>query len=202
MSQNFEVIAADPKDLAGISLLLKQRALHPDESLWEQYCKTMADPEPRGTRGAAHEETSLIVIDKIGASRGFCIVRQRRHPNYPRLLDVPVIAIEKGPNENEIARAIFDHLFHFAQRQNCHAVRFGASTPQSWHQRIAPDYEMCSAGTIMPLNIDPQRQHESSKPSSAGSPIPRQFDGRSFDQSRSYRTDVTCSPRWYSRISA
>ena len=202
MSQNFEVIEADPKDLEGISLLLKQRSLHPDEKVWQQYCKTMVASELRRTAGAVPKETSLIVIDKIGVVRGFCIVRRRRHPNYPRLLDAPVIAVERGPNENAIARTIFDHLLHFAQCQHFNALRFGCSTSKSWEERTAPDGDTRLGGTIMPLNIDRQGQCEPSKLSNAGSPIPQQSGGRSFDQSRSYRTDVGWSPRWYSRASA
>lgn len=202
MSQNFEVIEADPKDLGGISLLLKQRSLHPDEKVWRQYCATMVASELRRTAGAVPEETSLIVIDKIGVVRGFCIVRRRRHPNYPRLLDVQVIAIEKGPNENQIARAFFDHLLSFARCQHFDAVLFGSSTSKSWGERTVPDGETRLAGTIMPLNIDRQGQCEPSKLSSAASPIPLQSGGRSFDQSRSYRTDAGSSPRWHSRVSA
>lgn len=194
MSQNFEVIEADPKDLEGISLLLKQRSLHPDEKVWQQYCQSMVASEFRRTTGAVPEETSLIVIDKIGVVRGFCIVRRRRHPNYPSLLDAPVIAIEKGPNENEIARTLFDHLMSFAGCQDFDALRFGSSTPKSWEERTFADGDTRLGGTIMPLNTNRQGC-ELSKPSSAGSSIPQRFGGHSFDQSKSCRIDVGCFPR-------
>ena len=202
MSHNFEVIEADSKDLEGIPLLLKQRSLHPGEKLWQQYCQAMADSWLRRTDGAVPEEISLIVVDKIGVIRGFCTLCQRRHPIYPRLLKVPIIAIEKGPNETEIAQAFFDHLLNFARGQHFDAVLFGNSTRKSWGERTVPDGDTCLGGTLMPLNIDRQRQCEPSKHSNAGSLIPLQFGGRSFDQSRSRRTDVNCSPRRYTRALA
>lgn len=201
MSQDFEVIEADPKDLEGISQLLKQRALHPDENLWEQYRETMLGSELQRSAGAEPKQFSLVVIDKIGIVRGFCMVRRRRHPNYPRLLDVPVIAIEKGPNENAIARTIFDHLLRFARGQHFDALLFGSSTPGCWGERAVPDGATRLGGTIMPLNINRQAHGEPSKPSNAGSPIP-QLGDHSFDRSRSYRTDASCSPRQYAKASA
>jgi hypothetical protein len=202
MSQNFDVVEADPKDLEGISLLLEQRSLHPDKKLWQQYCETMVLSELQRTAGAVPKETSLIVIDRIGVVRGLCIVRERGHPNYPRLLDVPVIAIEKGPNENQIARAFFDHLLSFARCQNFDALRFGANTSKFWAEQNVLDGDARLTGTIMPLNMNRQRLGELSKLSSAGSPSLQRSGGHSFDQSRLYRTDVICSPPWYARALA
>lgn len=199
MSQNFEVTEADQEDLEGISLLLKQRSLHPEEKLWERYCKTMVDSKRRHTAGAVLEDTSLIVIDRIGVVRGFCIIRWRRHPNYPDLLDVPVIAIEKGPNENEIARTVFNHLLNFARCQNFDALRLGSSTTKFWEERTASACETRLAGTIMPLNINPQGRCELSRPARTGSPMLPHLEGRSFGQSRLHRIDAGGSQRRYSR---
>lgn len=203
MSQDFEVIEADPKDLDGISRLLRQRSMQPDDGLWKQYCATMSESESGiGLNSAFRRETSFVVIDKIGIIRGFGVTRQRRHPNYPRLLDVPVLAVEKGPNENEIARALFDHLLHIAERRQFDALRFGRGAPSCWKERTAADSELGITGTIMPLDINRHRDSGSPQPSSNSSPTRQRFGDRSYDQSKSYSTDAGCFRRSRSRFSA
>lgn len=203
MSQDFKVIEADPKDLDGISRLLRQRSMQPDDELWKQYCATMSE-SASGTvpNSAFRRETSFVVIDKIGIVRGFGVARSRRHPNYPRLLDVPVLAVEKGPNENEIARALFDQLLHVAERGQFDALRFGRGTPSSWEQRTVADSELGVTGTIMPLNNNRLADSDLPLPSSNSSLMRQRFGDRSYDRSKLYRTDAGCSPRSHSMLSA
>ena len=152
MSPSFNVAEADPRDLAGISKLLDQTSLQPDKRLWEQYCETVSECEAGRPAGDACPEASFVIVDKIGVVRGFFIVRQRRHPTYHRLLDVPIIAIEKGPSEHEIARATFDYLMDLAKRQQFDALRIGCARRAAWEERLVPDSALRLTGTIMPLN--------------------------------------------------
>lgn len=203
MSQDFTVIEADPKDLDGISRLLRQRSMQPDHGHWKQYCAAMGEAESDMAGNSPSErETSFVVIDKIGVVRGFGVARPRRHPNYPRLLDVPVLAVEKGPNENDIARTLFDHLLQIAEDRQFDALRFGRGSSRSWEERTAADCALGVTGTIMPLNIKRFTDSRSPQPSNASSLIRPRFGDRSYDQSRLYRTDGGCSPRWDWRFSA
>ena len=128
--------------------------MRPCDELWQEFRKTLLGPNSTSaSAGVDKPETSLVVIDKIGVVRGFCIIRWRHHPNYGRLLDEPITALEIGPNENEIARAIFDHLVDVSTREASETLRFGRSSAKAWEERAIPDAELCLTGTTMPLGI-------------------------------------------------
>ena len=197
MSQNFEVTQVDPRDLDGISRLLQQRSMKPSDELWQEYCGALSRSSLTSPHGDSDErETSVVITDKIGVVRGFCIVRRRHHPNYGRLLDVPIIAIEIGPNENEIARVIFDHMVDVSKREASDAVRFGRSSPTSWEERVVPDAELRLTGTIMPLAIGRRARPEPAltAPSIVASNR-QQSVGRLCDRSIPYKTNVGWSPQ-------
>lgn len=78
MSQNFEVTQVDPRDLDGISRLLQQRSMKPSDELWQEYCGALSQSSLTSPQGDSDErETSVVITDKIGVVRGFCIVRRR-----------------------------------------------------------------------------------------------------------------------------
>jgi hypothetical protein len=200
MSRDFRVIYADYSDLAGILALLKQRSLAPDEPRWKIFCETLSCNEAE--TDTLRQQTPFIVVDRIGVSRGFFTLRRCSYPTYPNLLDVAIVAVERGPNENRIARTIFDHVLDLADRQQFDALRFGCGMAKAWEQQLAPDSEAPLGGTIMPLRIRPQMEREPSK-SPGAAPLSHQpFVGRSADRSLSYRTDANCSRRSRLMLSA
>jgi hypothetical protein len=204
MSQNFKVTEADPRDLDEISNLLQQRSMRPSDELWQEYCQTLSGPNPTSASGGAGKsETSIIIIDKIGLVRGFCIIRRRHHPTYGRLLDVPIIALEIGPNENEIARVIFDHMMDVSRRESTDALRFGISSPKAWAERVIPDLELRLTGTIMPLGIGRRAQPEPTLTATPiAAPTRQQSVGQICDLSIPYRTNVGCSSQPWLTASA
>lgn len=147
MRQNFEVIEASRNDLPEISELVVQHYGLAHESSWNDFCANIHCP-PDTERLS---DGSFIVIDRIGAIRGFFIIRKRPHGCYRNLLDVPVVVVESGPNEGEIARTTFDYLLDHAKREGCDALRLGPSDPDDWAEVTTCTSADLLTGSIMPL---------------------------------------------------
>ena len=166
--------------------------MQPSDELWQEYCGGLSGPSSTSAHGDCEEpETSLVIIDKIGVVRGFCIVRRRHHPNYGQLLDVPIIALEIGPNQNEIARVTFDYLMDIATSEASDAVRYGRSSAKAWEERAIRDAELSLTGTIMPLGMGrpaPTQPTLTATPITA--PSRQQSIGQLCDRSIPYRTNV------------
>jgi len=193
MGRDFRVINADIKDFDAAFALLERRALHPDEKRWRRFCDTLSCSETKVD--TLNQAMPFTVVDKIGMPRGFFILRRRSHLLYPRLLDMPLAAVEHGPNENHIARAIFDYVIDFAGHRQFDAVHFGRAS-KVCEQQLASDAGARLDGTIMPLCSRPQRQSDPSKSSTMAKPLYRSRLGRPFDQSLLSIRDASRSQRW------
>jgi len=150
MGNDFSVTGMGPEDLESISRFLTVHAAQPDDFLWHGFCENVRNPA-RSDDEAARAGRPSIIIDRSGAIRGFCLIRQFRHPVYRQMLDVPVVVIEDGPNSNPISRALYDHVLALARDESCDVVRFGNKTSNSWEPRLDQAKD-AGFGLIMPLD--------------------------------------------------
>jgi hypothetical protein len=73
-----------------------------------------------------------------------------RHAVYPNILDVPVLLIEQGPNEDAICSTLFEYVTDLARETSHDAVRFHRSAVGSWWQALHTAAH-AEEGVIVPL---------------------------------------------------
>jgi hypothetical protein len=156
MMRDFSVMAARSDDRDAVAEFLQSCNAYPSDQTWQR-------TEPLfvgGKRDANEPEKSswgsaCIAVDRTGAVRGFCIWRRFHHPTYRDLFDVPILIVEKSPNSDEIARAIFDHLAALARGACVDAIRFLRFDATVWDRlHKAREQERVDVGVIMPLSAD------------------------------------------------
>lgn len=155
MAGDFSVMASHPDDLGGIIHFLDSHAASPPDAAWPQIHECIIDLQPEDEPQRRFPRNgSYIVVDRNGAIRAFCMTRWLHHPVHRDMLDLPVIVMEDGPNRNEIARTLFDHLVKMARAAACDAVRFPSPAPDVWRRWLDVDrIGQPETGMIMPLSV-------------------------------------------------
>jgi hypothetical protein len=160
MVGNFSVVATRPEDLDEISCLLDTCHANPPDAALPMLHDCIGSPRQRLlSQGNGSPDESRIVVDRSGAIRGFCVTRRLHHPLHGDLLDVPVLAIEDGPNRDEIARVLLDDLIETADHTCCDALRVLPWTPDTWRRWLSnAEVGTCDVGIVMPLLPRGRRQ--------------------------------------------
>lgn len=146
---NFTVAPAQEADWPDLERFLNAAGAMPPPAIWQEL-KQFTAKQPVDVKHRSLNQM-LIVVDRLGMIRGFCLVQCIRQWPHHRVLDIPVLIVEDGENQNTICRALYDHATEIARTNAIRTVHFHRLAKDCWWS--TPLYQMPSkGGVIVPID--------------------------------------------------
>lgn len=147
---NFTVAPAQEADWPDLERFLDAAGAMPPPAIWQEFKQLTAKQQPVDMKHRSLNQM-LIAVDRLGMIRGFCLVRCIRQWPHQQVLDVPVLIVEEGENQNTICRALYDHATEIARTNVIRTVHFHRLAKDCWWS--APQCQIPSkGGVIVPID--------------------------------------------------
>ncbi|MBX4908814.1 MULTISPECIES: hypothetical protein [Rhizobium] len=142
---DFTVAPAQECDWPDLERFLDAGGAMPPPAVWQEL-KQLTVEYPAGMTHRGSNQM-LIAVDRVGMIRGFCLLQRTQQWPYHEVLDVPVLIVEEGANQNAICRALYDYATEIARKYAVRTVHFRRLAKDCWWS--APQCQPASKGSVI-----------------------------------------------------